>query len=258
MRALVAGALLAALTVAGGISPARAASINYGTFVGTTVQYVDVTEDSTTDATPLYLAPTSSGDSLDFNPIFASSSSGAGGSDETDGVLTMMIEALGANVIEKVMITEAGDFSLSGFSGGTGTSASVTAGVTVTIEAVDGSAITPFDVLTSLVFAPSDGDWDLLNDGPGPDVSGVWTGTGMVDLTQALIDEGQPFSFGVTKVSFKMDNMLDTASETGTSADIAKKDIDGLSLTVLPEPAPLALLLLLAPLLPLRRSVGQA
>ena len=45
------------------------AAINYGSFMGTDVTYVDVTESSATDPVPLFGAPSVSGNSIDFNPV---------------------------------------------------------------------------------------------------------------------------------------------------------------------------------------------
>ena len=46
-----------------------AAPINYGNFNGTNVMYLGVTEDSSTDPTPLFGPPTVTNDSLSFNPV---------------------------------------------------------------------------------------------------------------------------------------------------------------------------------------------
>lgn len=224
-------------------SAAGAVPINYGDFTGATVKYVDVTEDSGTDPTPLYGSPSVAGDALNFDPVsFNSSSTGAGGVDITDGTLTFMIEALSGSVIDMVNFSEAGDFTLVGL-GGAGTFASVSAFFFVDIVEVDGVSITPIQIVTSMTFTPSDGDWDLLNDGPGPLVNGTWSGSVDVDVKQALLDAGVSFTNGATKVSVALDNTLTTLSEAGTSAFIAKKDFKGLSVTAMPEPTTAALLL---------------
>ena len=228
---------LAALIVS---APASAVPINHGDFVGSTVTYLQVTEDSGTDATPLFGAPSVFADVLDFNPVsFNSSSTGAGGVDITDGTLTFMVTANPGNVIDELAFSEAGDFTLTG-PGGVGTFAGVTSSIFIDIVEVDGSGITPVQVITSMTFAPSAGNWDLLNDGPGP-LNGIWTGGATVDLLQALIDENVPFTSGVTKVNVSLDNTLSTTSEDGTSSFIAKKDTKGLSVTT-PEPSTVVLL----------------
>ena len=90
------------LTLAAFASAAGAAAIDYGDYVGIDVKYLQVTEDSGTDATPLFGTPNLAGNTLDFNPpSFNSSSSGAGGVDITDGTLTFMVEAKPNNLIDQ-------------------------------------------------------------------------------------------------------------------------------------------------------------
>lgn len=224
-------------------SPVSAVPINYGDFSGTTVMFSQVTEDSGTDPTPLFGAPTVSGDALDFNPVsFNSSSTGAAGTDITDGTLTLMMMSHAGNFIDQIEFDEAGDFTLSGLSGNA--FASVTATFFLDIVEVDGLAITPVNISTAMVFSPSGGDWSLLADGPGPLVNGPWSGFLNVDITQALIDNNIPYDVGATKVFVTFDNTLTTLSEAGTSAFIAKKDVGGVGITVTPEPASLGLLAL--------------
>ena len=164
------------------------ASINYGDFAGNTVNFLQVTEDSGTDPTPLYGAPSVFGDSLDFNPVsFSATATGAAGSDITDGTLSMMMAANPGHFIDIVKFDEAGDITMIG-AGGVGTYASVTANFNIEIQEVDGVGIGSINLVTPMTFTPSNGDWDLLNDGPGPIVGGSWSGMLMVDLTQALID----------------------------------------------------------------------
>ena len=236
MRSYTAG--IAAVSVALFALGAHAVPINYGNFVGITVSYLQVTEDSGTDPTPLFGAPNLAGDTLDFNPVsFNSNSTGAGGVDITDGTLAFMVDAKQNKFIDELQFSEAGDFTLAGF-GGIGTFASVTSDLFIDIVEVDGNSINAISIITAMTFAPSDGDWDVFNDGPGPLVQGSWTGSVDVDLTQVLIDEGIDFISGVTKVNVTLDNTLTTLSEDGTSSFIAKKDAKGLSVTaVIPEPS---------------------
>lgn len=223
-------------------APVQAAPINYGDFMGNTVNFLQVTEDSGTDPTPLYGSPSVSADTLDFNPVsFNSFASGAGGVDITDGTLSLMMTSKPGHFIDQVLFDEAGDFTLAGF-GGIGTFASVSANFFVEIQEVDGVGIGSILIQTPMVFTPSNGDWDLLNDGPGPLVNGAWSGLLLVDLTQALIDNNIPHVNGVTKISVVFDNTLVALSENGTSAFIAKKDVGGIGITVVPEPATLGLL----------------
>ena len=86
----LAGAVFALLVV---INPAAGVPINYGSFAGTSVNYIDVTENSTTDSLPLYGTPTLSGDSVSFSPARFSSSAAGAASDQTVGNLTFTVEA---------------------------------------------------------------------------------------------------------------------------------------------------------------------
>ena len=86
------------------MASATAAAINYGDFLGTTVTFYQVTEDSGTDPTPLFGAPTLSGDALSFNPpsFNASSQLQTPPLDFTDGTLTTTIMANQGQSIEEL------------------------------------------------------------------------------------------------------------------------------------------------------------
>ncbi|MEZ6190741.1 MAG: PEP-CTERM sorting domain-containing protein [Phycisphaerales bacterium] len=225
--------------------PAHAVPINYGDFIGSTVNFIGVTEDSGTHTPPLYGAPSVFGDTLDFNPIsFNAGATGAGGVEITDGTLSLMMTSKAGNFIDKVLFDEAGDVTLAGI-GGIGTFASVTANFNVEIQEVDGVGIGSILIAVPMVFTPSGGTYDLATDaGGGPFYNSAWSGSLMVDLTQALIDNNIPYVNGVTKISVVFDNTLTAISENGTSAFIAKKDVGGVGITVFPEPASLGLLML--------------
>lgn len=244
--------LVGAVVLAG---TAQAVPIDYGSRVGTSVRYDEIREDSPTDAPPLYGAPTIIGDLLDFNPpSFGSSSSGAAGVDVTDGTLSFDIHALQGNFIDAISIHESGDFTLTG-TGGVNTMAAVQANIFIDIIEIDGHAPTQaLNVIGSMAFAPSNGDWNLRDDGPGPIVSGTWTGSFSLDVNAFLAERGEPFVGGVTGARFAMDNLLMTLSELGTSATVGKKDVDVLGITVIPEPASGGLLGLGLLGLALRRS----
>lgn len=226
-------------------SAIQAAAINYGDFSGATVNFLQVTEDSGTDPTPVYGSPSVFGNSLDFNPLsFNASASGSGGVDITDGTLTLMMTSNPGHFIDCIKFDEAGDYTLAGF-GTAATAVSVTANFNIEIQEVDGVAIGSILVNPVMNFTPSNGDFDLANDaGGGPAANGSWAGMLMADLTQVLIDNNIPYVNGVTKVSVTFDNTLVATSEDGTSAFIAKKDVGGVGITVIPEPASLGLLTL--------------
>jgi len=249
-RLLIGSLPVAAVIWSGLPSGARADVFSYGDFVGNTVKYVAVTE--TTDDAPaaategLFGVPIGVADSLDFNPVsFSSFAAGAGSTAEKASMLSVGIEALSGHTVDMLRFNEGGDYSLLGLGGST-TSASVTADFTIDIVEVDGNLLaTPISLIASMDLTPSDGDYDLANDGPGPLVNGNWTGALDVDLTQALIDAGESFISGVTKVNVDLTNVLKVTSEDGTSALISKKDFGGTSISVVvPLPSSVAMGLL--------------
>ena len=113
------------------VNSTLAAPINYGDFAGTTVTYVQVTEDSATDTPPLFGPPTVNGDQLDFNtPNFHANSNNGGPVDITDGQLNFGIWATLPNVVEVFSMTEAGDYTLFG-AGTSATAVSVSTPTTI-------------------------------------------------------------------------------------------------------------------------------
>lgn len=240
---LACSAILSVLVLSAAVS---AAPINYGSFMGNTVTYVDVTEDSNSgDALPLFGSPTVSGDSLDFDPVgFNAHATGAAGVDITDGNLSFMVVAKPLQVIQNVQLSEAGDTTLAGF-GTDATFTSVTATGVLNINEVDGVGIGAISEPITLTFTPSGGTYGLLTaGGGGPLFNSFWSGSWSRDIEQALIDHNVPYIFGATKISINIDNTLTALSQLGTSSLIAKKDFGGLSVTVnVPEPASLVLVL---------------
>ena len=226
--------LLTALAVSFASQFADAAPINYGSHVGTSVTYIDVTEASTTsDSEPLFGTPVFSGNSIDFNPVgFDAHASGAGGSDTTGARLTFGIQALAGDAITNIQFSEAGDTALAG-AGNDGTSTSVTASGTLTINSVDGAAITPIVRPISLNFTPSGGTYGLASDGGGlPIFQTQWTGSLGVNINSILTSASVPFTLGATNVSVDIVNTLSALSQAGTQALISKEDFGGVSITV--------------------------
>jgi hypothetical protein len=244
-----------------------AAPINYGDFVGSTVTYRMVTEDSGTDTVPpcMYCAPSVGGNTLNFNPVgFDASSSNGSVADVTDGQLLFMIESNNklTQAIQNFRISETGDTTLSGNVpvGNDDTATSVQITPVVEIVEVDGVALPAPITLTKMsmpplpvlddVFTqlpantPSDGQWELGTDGNGgPIFFTQWHGSVFVDVHDALVKSGTPFVRGATKVTVNIDNALAAVSQTGTSATIAKKDFITITTNV-PEPATLSLIML--------------
>ncbi len=230
---------------------AQAVPVNYGDFIGTTVKFTSVTEDSATDPVPLFGAPTISGDALDFNPTNFVSSSSGGAFDSTIAVLNFTIEALPGNYVEEIKFYEAGDYTIFG-AGGIGTSATVSAPVFINVVEIDGVAVAPINFNANMVFTPSNGDYNLADDGAGFGV--IWTGILDVDVDALLTGANVPFVNGATEVKVILNNILATTSENGSSAEIQKKDVQGFGITVVPEPASALLLAALGLPLATRRK----
>jgi len=238
-RSLVVSAVVAVGLIV--VPVAQAVPINYGNLNAVSVVYQQVTEDSSTDPTPLYGAPSVSGDSLNFSPVsFGANAGGAGGFDITDGTLATTLHAISGNYIEKIQFSERGDYTLAG-SGTAGTNATVTNSLFVRITGVTGAPINPITTTVSMTFTPSGGSYDLIAD-PGAGVT--WQGNTLVDIDAMLLAAG----YGdrkATDVDISMDNQLLAFSEAGTIAYIKKKQAEGITITaIVPEPATLSLLLL--------------
>jgi hypothetical protein len=216
-----------------------AAPIVYGNFLGSTVDYLGVQEESSSDpGTGKFGVPTVTGDAMDFNPqAFAASSSGAA-SDITDSNLQFMVKAHPGQGIDGILLSEAGDTTLSGLAG----EATTTVGAVITGEIVElniAGVLTPVSINLpplQMGFNPKD-EFKLSVDGAG---TIGWTGSALVNLI------GQ--AGAVTKVNISLDNSLSAASQLGTSAFIQKKDADALVITttttpIVPEPASATILI---------------
>ncbi len=91
-----------------------------------------------------------------------------------------------------------------------------------------------------MVFSPSNGDWNLADDG---EVGGGWTGQLLFDPGALLAENELPDL--ANKVRVNLDNRLRAVSESGTVSFVDKKDADGLSVVaVVPEPGSSGLLAL--------------
>jgi hypothetical protein len=241
--------VLVSAVAAATASTAFSAPINYGNKVGTNIIYQNVTEDSSTDATPLYGNPAVAGDSLVFNPVsFGASSSNGGAPDITDGTLTTTIVAKPNQSIVAVNLAEKGDYTLAG-TGTAVTSASVSAPYFIRVIEVDGVSINPISTSGNLAMSPSGGTYDLPSD---PGVGVLWTGSASVNINALLAANN--ISGKATKVTLSMDNVLTSFSQQGTVSFIKKKEVDGTTVTIIvPEPATLGVLGGVA-LMALRRS----
>ncbi len=234
MRVFQCGAVLG---LTGLLAATAAAQINYGDFSGSTVDFVSVTEDSATDAPPLFGPPNVSGDTLDFDPDFLSQSA-AGSLDSTIGTLALAIEAKPGFAVEAFELRESGNFSLTGV-GTSDTSATVSTPVFIDVTEIDGVSVSPISLSANMVFTMG-GSYNLADDGPGTNLP--WSGALDVDVDQLLSSEGIVFATGATRVEVILNNILATTSEADSFAEIVKEDF---KITIVPEPSSLALLGLL-------------
>jgi hypothetical protein len=238
---LIVGVALLSIMISASAEAALLYQANYGDFVGATVSYLDVTESSETDANALYNAPSIVVDTLTFNPDFTSYSTGAGGSDTTDGKLTFDVNAKSGYFINELEFKEEGDVNLIGFSNDA--YADVSANFFVTVTEVDGVPINPVTGNTTMTFSPSaDGSYLLSNLG-GPGYNTTWSGDMKINIDVLLTSLSIPFEDGATKVEVALDNTLSTLSQAGTEAFIAKKDFKGFTVTSIPEPASAVLMI---------------
>jgi len=215
-----------------------ASAVNYGTYTGTSVEYVNVTE---SDTLPQLGAPTLSGSSLVFNPTsFSSTASGSGdySSNITDSQITTQIYSVGDYRLDTIRIQASGSYEFTG-TGTQDTMANAYVTVTVTVFGLDGKDLLQPLVLddVTLSMSPTDGMFNM-RDSPS---SSTWTGDASIDILAALTKAN--YSGHATRVLLYLDDTLSTLSEDGSSVTLRNGDSGGLILTV-PEPATLSLMIL--------------
>jgi hypothetical protein len=227
---------------------AHAVPINYGDHSGASIEYLQVTENSATDPTPLFGQPVVSGDSIDFNPqnFFALSDFQAPPVDTTDGYLTFGVDAKSGFAIETISFQEGGALSVGGF-GTDLTYVDVSAIGFINVLAVDNAPIGVVQIPINIPFnfgsngGQNNGTWRLGSEGAYNGF--LWTGFQAIDVKQWLLDNTNiNVQYGATKITVALDNILKAQSEPFAGAFIDKKDFGGLSVTVdgvpiIPEPA---------------------
>jgi len=205
-------------------SNAYAMPINYGDFVGTTVVYEQVQEDSGTDPAPLYGAPSISANVLDFDPQAFNSEATGGGADSTIAELNYTISAIAGYMLQDINITEGGDYSLLGDVPGI-----VGYGISlrVTVLEVGGIPVAPFDINAS------NSSSETLPGDSG--ISSPWNLSLNLDLS------GQ----NITKAEISLNDTLLAVGGLTTVAVISKENFTiNTTTAVIPEPATLSLVAL--------------
>jgi hypothetical protein len=206
------------------------ATVNHGDFVGTGVDFLAVSETTTTggDPEPIWGAPTlaGTGTQLVFAPASFLSSCSLGSSDVTESQLTTTIEAQPGVHIEIVALQENGDAVLSIFppfgTPATNVSAAITGTVTV-LEDISGP-IAPVVIPFSGTFTPS-GAFALPTDFG----TRTWTGDILVDVASVVPN--------ATVVEFALTNTLSSNCGPGNSAaTIQKKDVSGPAVALMVNP----------------------
>lgn len=202
-------------------SLASAATINYGTFNGATLDYISVKESSPSDPTPLYGAPVITGDTLSFpdakNNAFIATAQGFGdNSDTTIGTLSFTMTA-DNGILNILEIFESGDY---GFTGAAGSVGSLSASISVFVYATSAQTT----LLTSGTTI-----WSDFFSGPDAEV-GTWSNSLSINLT--------PYNRQSVYVVIN-DNLQ--AGASGASTDFVQKKHFQIGEDV-PEPASMMLL----------------
>ncbi len=214
----------------------NAAMMNFGTFVGDNVTFVDVTE-SNLDAELHYSSVAVLSDTLILDPVgFGVQVNPGPGAELIDSELEMMITANDGAQLLTVSYSEQGDYTLAG-------DAEVTAGLQYfwAILEVDGAAITPIN-------GNGQSDFSANVAATGE----LWALGFDINLAAELTEAGGDGA--ITKINLRFDNSLTAnAADASSVAFIKKKQVDGL--TVVPEPSScLVMLIGLGTLLCRRRS----
>ncbi|MBY0399772.1 PEP-CTERM sorting domain-containing protein [Myxococcota bacterium] len=200
-----------------------------GPFNGTTVTFLNVA-----DQNGLFGAPTVSGDSLDFSPSAFEADCGPDplcppSPTVVDDTLTLTIQANSGSFLDDIHLSEAGDTTLVSFLNAFGAT-QVTATVFVDIFEINNVSVNNINANAQMTFSRN-GQYETTDEGPG---THIWTGSLLIDLDAIIASNGG--TGRATRVQLNLNNTLIAFAASGASARIEKKDIDGLAITVIPEP----------------------
>jgi predicted RNA-binding protein len=220
------------------VSTVSADLFMYGDLVGDDVMYLDIQEDTRMTPNMLFGAPDISGNKLDFDPtMFTAGADGSNPSQITDAQLNFTLMSNDNSfAIEQVIIEENGDFTLTGL-GNAQALATVGTAVNFTILELNGMPAVVPDGSAVMTFTP-DGSGEFSLDDEGISTAEPWAGVLNIDISQFLIDNN--IDGFATKIEFAIDNTLTAAAADGGAAFIAKKDFNGVTITI-PEPSSLVL-----------------
>ncbi len=223
-------ALMVAVTFA---TTANAMPIVYGDFVGAPGQgsFLNVTEDSPTDMTPLFEPPTLLPDSLFFSPLTFTSFANNGNADTTTGILTMIVSAAPGLTIGELAINLTADTTLLG-TGDMSTFSSIATAVEIEDLNPGVGGIQNFNLNytpTDMFSLPGDGFVEV-------------EGNLVIDLT----------GFAIQSLALTIEHTLATGSQSGTTSFIQAKSLD-IDVTTIPIPEPATAMVLLTGAVMLRR-----
>lgn len=226
----------AALAIAILPAAALAADINYGDFLGTGVDFLQVTESTQTAGDPdeLWGSPAlaGTGDQLVFFPPAFISSCVPGTSDVTTSLLTTEINAHSGSHIDNLVLAESGDVTLISSpplgTSATNASASLSGTLTVT-EDTGGPLMDPVVIPFNGSFSPK-GAFELPTDFG----TKTWSGTVAIDVAGIVPN--------AVKATLSLDNTLDSNCAVGSNiAKIQKKVVNGPTVAIMVNPIECAL-----------------
>ena len=211
-------------------SASALATVNHGDFLGTSVDFLQVSETtlSAGDAEPLWDAPTlvGGGNQLAFSPTnFISTCSGVS-SDVTTSELTTEISAHPGGHIDNVMLVENGDVTLTRFPpfGTPATNASASLSGTLTVTETTSGPITPVVIPFTGTFTPQSSFALPTNFG-----TNLWSGSIAIDVLSNV-----PLA---TKATLTLNNHLTSnCGQPAATAKIQKKLVSGPSVAILVNP----------------------
>jgi hypothetical protein len=203
------------------------AQVNHGDFLGTGVDFLQVTETTQTAGDPAVLwgapALAGGGDQLLFFPPDFTSTCAAGTSDATNSTLTTTIVAQPGGSIDEITLVETGDVTLTKFPafGDDTTNATASLSGSVEVTEVNGVPIASVLIFFSGTIAPK-ATFEL----PGDFGASLWSGSMSVDVATPVPN--------ATKAILTLNNNLDSNCGAGaTSAKIQKKTVSGPSVAIM-------------------------
>lgn len=223
-------ALALTLVIAGSASVSSAAV--YGNFSSPsgTVSYLNVQ-----DVNGLFGAPTVVGNNLDFDPLNFETQCASPGCppapSSVSDTLILDIKSIPGQIIDTVVMSEAGDTTLDSFLNAFAAT-TVVANVFIDVLEVNGVPIIGLNDNAAMVF--TNGGNYQSTDLPIGYGTRSWTGLLSFNVNNVITAHGG--SGQATLVRISLSNTLTAFAASGATARIQKKDVDGLAITVVPEP----------------------